>query len=450
MQPVPHSTLLTAATESSHIAAAARGIRRRSAGALPDLEELLTALQLGDAFTGDAVITGDDPLINSPHRLTTASATALLLGGAAAAAVWSTRTGERTDVAIDAVHALHHLHPTHFVTQQGHPMNVGAEYVAANGVFATRDGQYIMIEAGPPYRKLLNGYLGFFDCPNSREALQHRIQQWDAEELETALAAAGLPGCRAFTPTQWREHPQGALLARTPVITIDKIADGHAVPFSAAPTAPLTGTRVLDFTHVLAGPRSTQTLAEYGADVLHVSSPRHPDTLAQHLCVDRGKRCTYLDLARESDAQQMRTLLADADVFASTYRPTVNERFDLTPAALAERSHRGIVCMTANAYGHTGPWRDRPGFDQNAQVATGFAMTEGRRSLPMWRTWRRPTVNYSSQVVPRSRSPLSATRPVEDWRSRVRSRRVMLDCPCRRRLWRSLRAWMRRDRGRAS
>ncbi len=388
MQPISHSTLVMAATESSqssqssHFAASARGVRRRSAGTLPELEDLLTALRLDDAFTGDAVITGDDPLINSPHRLTTASATALLLGGAAAAAVWSARTGQQTDVAIDAVHALHHLHPTHFVTQQGHPMNVGAEYVAANGVFATRDGHHIMIEAGPPYRKLLNGYLEFFDCPNTKEALQHRIRQWDAEELETALAAAGLPGCRAFTPAQWRKHPQGALLARTPVITIDKIADGDPVPFSTTPTAPLTGTRVLDFTHVLAGPRSTQTLAEYGADVLHVSSPRYPDTLAQHLCVDRGKRCTYLDLARESDAEQMRTLLADADVFASTYRPSVNERFDLTPAALAERSHRGIVCMTATAYGHAGPWRDRPGFDQNAQVATGFAMTEGRGEEP--------------------------------------------------------------------
>lgn len=73
MQPISHSTLVMAATEpsqssqssqSSHFAASARGVRRRSAGTLPELEDLLTALRLDDAFTGDAVITGDDPLIN--------------------------------------------------------------------------------------------------------------------------------------------------------------------------------------------------------------------------------------------------------------------------------------------------------------------------------------------------------------------------------------------------
>jgi crotonobetainyl-CoA:carnitine CoA-transferase CaiB-like acyl-CoA transferase len=60
----------------------------------------------------------------------------------------------------------------------------------------------------------------------------------------------------------------------------------------------------------------------------------------------------------------------------------VNKRFGLLPAELAAESERDIVCMTANAYGHSGPWTERPGFDQNGQVASGFASKEGEPDKP--------------------------------------------------------------------
>jgi len=60
----------------------------------------------------------------------------------------------------------------------------------------------------------------------------------------------------------------------------------------------------------------------------------------------------------------------------------VNDRFGLLPEPLAAASERGIVYMSANAYGHCGPWKDRPGFDQNAQVASGFAIAEGQDGTP--------------------------------------------------------------------
>ena len=78
----------------------------------------------------------------------------------------------------------------------------------------------------------------------------------------------------------------------------------------------------------------------------------------------------------------MRHLAATADVFATTYRPAVNERFRLLPDQMAAASERGIVYMSANAYGDSGPWKDRPGFDQNGQVASGFAMAEGEGGPP--------------------------------------------------------------------
>jgi crotonobetainyl-CoA:carnitine CoA-transferase CaiB-like acyl-CoA transferase len=358
--------------------------RHLSNGELPALAHLTEQLDLRRHFAGEATLMGADPIIRSPHHLGEASATAQLLIGVAAAAIWHMRTGFSSDVAIDIVEALHFLHPTHYVKQQGRSINVGAEHVAVNNLFQCRDGRYVMLEAGPPYHKLLDGYLNFFDCGNNKESFQREVAKWDAEALENALATAGLPACRAFTREEWLAHPQGQALSAVPVIEIEKIADGPKMPFEclAQPAAPLGGIRVLDFTHVLAGPRSARTLAEYGAEVLHISSPSYPDTFAQHLGVDVGKRCAYLDLRIANDLRRMKLLARNADVFTTTYRHSVNTRFGLLPEQLAAGHPRGIICMTANAYGHQGPWRDRPGFDQNGQVASGFAAAEGWPSKP--------------------------------------------------------------------
>jgi hypothetical protein len=171
-----------------------------------------------------------------------------------------------------------------------------------------------------------------------------------------------LPACRAFTRKEWLEPLQGKLLAATPVIEIEKIADGPRVPFTEVDhlAAPLQGVRVLDFTHVLAGPRWRNTARTFFTSAL-LPIP----TLSQHLGVDIGKRCAYLDLRNADDLAQMHELARTADVFTSTYRSSVNKRFRLEAHELATRSERGIVCMAANAYGHSGPWADRPGFDQN-------------------------------------------------------------------------------------
>lgn len=363
---------------SENVNAGRRSLRE---GSLPALSSLLAQLDLSIHFQGDAVMRGDDPLIRSPHKLGEASATAQLLIGATGASIWQKKTGERNDVEIDIVDALHFLHPTHYISQSGQSINVGAEFVETNGIFKCKDGEHVMIEAGPPYPKLLKGYLDFFDCGNNKKSIAREIAKWNAKDLEDALALAGLPCCRAFNRDEWLKTEQGSLLSRVPVIEIEKIADGPPVPFSGV-SSPLDEIRVLDFTHVLAGPRSTRSLAEYGADVLHISAPAYPDTLAQHLGVDVGKRCAYLDLRNSDELATMHRLASEADVFASTYRNAVNRRFHLTPAELALRSKRGIVCMSANAYGHEGPWSDRPGFDQNGQVASGFAVREGGDGPP--------------------------------------------------------------------
>jgi hypothetical protein len=74
-----------------------------------------------------------------------------------------------------------------------------------------------MIEAGPPYPKLLKGYLDFFDCGNKKKSVSREIAKWNAKDLEDALAAAGLPCCRAFSREDWLSQPQGSMLVRCPL-----------------------------------------------------------------------------------------------------------------------------------------------------------------------------------------------------------------------------------------
>lgn len=349
-------------------------------GELPALDGLLKLLGLCEYFDGDMQVIGNDPLLQSPHRLAEATAFALLTEAASACAIqrFNQQDKAANNLSINLQDAIHFLHSSHFLWQSGYPMSVGAEYIPTNGIFECRDKKYIMIESGPPYIKLERGYLNFFDCGNNRDSLARAISKFDGEDLQEQLSQIGLPACLAYSREEWLSHAQGAHLAEKPVIEIEKIGEGRPISITSSGKAALEDVKVLDFTHVLAGPRSMRTLANYGAQVLHISSPYHQDTLPQNLLVNQGKHSAYLDLNNEAEKAQMLKLAGEADVFATSYRPTVNSKFNLTPELLA-KDHRGIICLSINAYGHSGPWQNRPGFDQNAQVASGFAVKEGER-----------------------------------------------------------------------
>lgn len=355
-------------------------IVQRTLSELPAFSEVLGTLQL-ERFSGKVVLHGADPILKSPHHLAEATAYALLAEGVAAASIWQHRTGTNTAMEVSVYDAIHALHSTHFLWQSGYSMSVGAEFVPTNGIYKCRDNRHVMIESGPPYVKLERGYLNFLDCGNNRESIAREIAKHDAEELQEKLSALGLPACVARSLEEWESHAQGQALLNAPLIQIEKVAEGEPRGLQGRSDYPLDGVRVVDFTHVLAGPRSARSLAQYGADVLHISSPYHRDTVAQNLLVNIGKRNAYLLLTEDASLARMRELIRDADVFVSSYRPSVVERFGLNVQRLVEE-HKGLICVSVNAYGHEGPWATRPGFDHNVQVGTGFAVREGGLEQP--------------------------------------------------------------------
>jgi hypothetical protein len=178
------------------------------------------------------------------------------------------------------------------------------------------------------------------------------------------------------TAAEWHAHPQGRAVAGLPLLEIVRIGDAPAAPPGGG-ERPLAGVRVLDLTRVIAGPVCGRTLAEHGADVLHLTAAHLPSF--EHLVVDTGwgKLSARLDLRVDADRERLTTLLHDADVFCQSYRPGALAARGLGPADLAAL-RPGIVYVTISAYGHDGPWRDRRGFDSLVQSASGIAEEGGR------------------------------------------------------------------------
>jgi hypothetical protein len=195
-----------------------------------------------------------------------------------------------------------------------------------------------------------------------------------AFELD-ALAAQGLCATACRTNHEWLAHPQGALLATRPVIEVQKIGDAPPMPFPPG-DRPLSGVRVLDLTRVLAGPTCARTLAEHGADVLHIASPHLPTIEMFEMDTGHGKRQAHLDLTDTSAAATLRDLIRGADVFSQGYQHGSLERRGFGARELADL-RPGIVYVSINAFGHEGPWAERPGWEQLAQAATGVTVVQG-------------------------------------------------------------------------
>jgi CoA:oxalate CoA-transferase len=147
---------------------------------------------------------------------------------------------------------------------------------------------------------------------------------------------------------------------------------------------PLAGVRVLDLTRYLAGPFASMLLADYGADVVKVESRKgrefRPPGAARDtyffLSSNRGKRSLTLDWKRPEGREVLLRLLPRFDVLVENFRPGVMEAMELGGESLVARFPRLVYC-NISGFGRTGPYRDRPGFDQIAQGMSGFMSLTG-------------------------------------------------------------------------
>ena len=154
-----------------------------------------------------------------------------------------------------------------------------------------------------------------------------------------------------------------------------------------ARTGPLSGMRVIELAHIMAGPVCGLMLADMGADVIKVEKPTGDDSrrfvppdiggeAAAYMMMNRNKRGISLNLKDQGAVEVLRKLLAEADVVVENYRLGTMEKLGLSYEDLAAANPRLIYCEISG-FGRTGPYAERGGFDLIAQGMSGLMSITG-------------------------------------------------------------------------
>jgi len=155
----------------------------------------------------------------------------------------------------------------------------------------------------------------------------------------------------------------------------------------SAKSGPLSGMRVIELAHIMAGPVCGLMLADMGADVIKVEKPTGDDSrrfvppeiggeAAAYMMMNRNKRGISLNLKDPVAVEILRKLLADADVVIENYRKGTMEKLGLSYEDLAAVNPRLVYCEISG-FGRTGPYADRGGFDLIAQGMSGLMSITG-------------------------------------------------------------------------
>ncbi|MFC9428965.1 CoA transferase [Streptomyces sp. NPDC056987] len=250
-------------------------------------------------------------------------------------------------------------------------------FAPLSGFWRAADGWVRTHANYPHHRARLLGALDIRDAgdtPATTRRLADALATRPAREIQEAVyAAGGLAVAVAPTPSAPTVplSPGGDAL---PLAETRAAGEGPPLVLPSA-ALPAEGVRVLDLTRVISGPVATRTLALLGADVLRVDSPRLPEQADAHTDTGSGKRSTLLDLAASRDRQVFEELLDTADVVVTGYRPGALDRHGLAPDALLAR-RPGLIVAQLCAWGWSGPWAARRGFDSLVQAASGIAASE--------------------------------------------------------------------------
>jgi alpha-methylacyl-CoA racemase len=153
-------------------------------------------------------------------------------------------------------------------------------------------------------------------------------------------------------------------------------------PIEPAPTTPLAGIRVLDLSRMFPGAYCTSLLADLGADVLKVESPKGGDGMrllpgdfkAGHVALNRGKRSLTLDLRAGDGPDVLRRLARDVDVIVESHRPGALDQAGIGFDAL-RADNEGLVWCSLTGFGPDGPMAEAPGHDMTYLGYSGLMST---------------------------------------------------------------------------
>jgi crotonobetainyl-CoA:carnitine CoA-transferase CaiB-like acyl-CoA transferase len=344
------------------------------ASARQALEALWQACSGNPECLSAVQLQGREPVLPSSFAVGTAAQASIAAAALAAREIGCLRGGPAQPVAVDMRHAAVEFRSERYLRVNGALPADPWDKIA--GLYRTRDG-WVRLHTNFPHHR--DGMLQLLGCAYDKAAVAEALQGWDAVALETAADEAGLCAAALRSFGQWDAHPQGRAVAGLPVLTLQRLDDAPPRPLPPLPAGapPLHGLRVLDLTRVIAGPVAGRTLAAHGADVMLVTAAHLPTIAPLVIDTGRGKASAQIDLRDAAGRDALRALVREADVFLQGYRPGALASLGFGPEALAAL-RPGIVAASLSAYGPSGPWAARHGYDSLVQTATGFNHAEAQ------------------------------------------------------------------------
>lgn len=300
----------------------------------------------------------------------------------AASASLSRRVGQSVDCMVDRQRVADAVLSERLFTVRGESASMG--FAPLSKFWRTTDGWVRTHTNYQWHRSALLSALEVDDAGNAEETqrrLATAMRGLSAQEVEDRVFNHDGIAVRVRSDREWSASQQGISISAEPLVG-HRVIPGAPRRRALTEPSPAGGVRVLDLTRVIAGPVCTRYLGALGASVLRLDPPRHLDMehgqIADTLL---GKRSAALDFTTPSGRDKLHDLLDSADVVVCGYRPGSLDRFGLGDDELAER-HPGLVVVRLTAWGYTGGWAHRRGFDSIVQAATGIATAEGDGEHP--------------------------------------------------------------------
>ncbi|WP_409181898.1 CoA transferase [Amycolatopsis sp. VS8301801F10] len=311
-------------------------------------------------------LTGDESVLPGHFRVPAAATASIAAATLSAGELLRLRGIDPGTVSVDTRHAAAAFRSEQLLRIDGEPGpspwgRIAGDYRAADG--------WIKLHCNTSrHEAAVCWALG---VPATREAVTKAVAGKSAAEVESAVVTAGGAAALMRSREDWLAHPQGQAVAELPLVELNRIGDAPKRTLFDS-DRPLGGVRVLELTHVLAGPVAGRVLAAHGANVLHVGAAHLPRIPVLTMDTGQGKRSAFIALDTEGGRAKLKKLIARADVLLQTFRPGALARLGFGPEQLAEL-RPGLVVADVSAYGWTGPWARRRGFDSLVQMSSGIA-----------------------------------------------------------------------------
>lgn len=239
------------------------------------------------------------------------------------------------------------------------------------------------LAAALPYSKHGTKYT-MLSMSKDKKEMADVVGRYDALDLEERAFDCGACGCMIRSREEWEASEVGKAVIAMPLIGQYKEHD-CAAPEWGKPNSrgPLSGIKVLDLTHIIAGPACSRILAEYGADVLLVRRGEFVEQEQAMLEFDgwAGKNSIQLDFNVPEQLEKCKQLIKEADVITYSYQNGTLDKFGLSESDIRKLNpnviYANLMCFSDTV------WKDRPGWAPLAEDITGLSVRNGSLENPV-------------------------------------------------------------------